>query len=268
MSRNPASYDIHPAVAEAYDLHETHTSDVELVRRLIGDRKPLRILEPFCGTGRILLPLACDGHEVVGIDAACHMLERARRKAEQLPEDTRRRITLIRGDTVAGGWPGEFDLVVLGGNCFYALADAAEQEGCIASAAAALKPGGHVFVDNDHMETPLPESWTRPGIRKTRWPSGRQADGCVLEGYTENLECDAQARIWRARRTILVRHPSGRTETCTHLEQKHPVSRDEVAGWLTAHSLTIEQSFGDHAGNPYTPDSPRATFWARKEQHD
>lgn len=80
MSPNPASYDVHPILAEAYDLHETHTTDVELIRRLIGDRKGLRILEPFCGTGRILLPLACDGHEVVGIDISGHMLQRVRRQ--------------------------------------------------------------------------------------------------------------------------------------------------------------------------------------------
>lgn len=112
----------------------------------------------------------------------------------------------------------------------------------------------------------MPESWTTPGIRRTKWPSGRQADDCVLEGYTENLECDAKARIWRARRTILVRHPDGRTETFTHLEQKHPVIHDEVATWLAGHGLVIEQSFGDHAGSPYTPDSPRAIYWARKGQ--
>jgi SAM-dependent methyltransferase len=268
MSQNPASYDIHPAVAEVYDRHETQTSDVDLIRRLIGSRTGLRILEPFCGTGRILLPLAEDGHEVVGLDVAVHMLDRARRKTERLPPETRRRVTLRQADVVAGGWPAGFDLVVLAGNCMYELADAAEQEGCIAFAAAAVKPGGHVFVDSDHMETPLPESWTTPGLHRTRWPSGLQPDGCVLESYCENLDCDAQARVWRARHTILVRHPDGRTETFTHLQQKHPVSHDEVAGWLTAHGLAIEQSFGDHAGNPYTPDAPRATFWARKEDHD
>ena len=38
----------------------------------------------------------------------------------------------------------------------------------------------------------------------------------------------------------------------------------EAIRLVESHGLVIEQSFGDHAGNPYTPDSPRATFWARK----
>jgi SAM-dependent methyltransferase len=56
-------------LAELYDRHETYTNDVELIRRLIGGRGPLNILECFCGTGRIALPLAQDGHRVTGIDA-------------------------------------------------------------------------------------------------------------------------------------------------------------------------------------------------------
>ena len=264
MSKNPRIYDIHPAIAEAYDRHETQTDDVELIRRLIGGRGPLRVLEPFCGTGRILLPLALDGHEMVGLDVSQSMLARARGKADQLPPEVRSRITLIQADATEGDWPGGFDLVILGGNCFYELADACEQEGCVASAAASLKDGGYVYVDNDHMETPLPEAWTRPGLRKTRWPSGSLPDGTVFEGYTENLDCDTDGRIWRARRTVVIRHADGRTETHAHLEQKHPVSYAEVDGWLRKPGLAIEQTFGDRAGNPYSTDAPRAIFWARR----
>jgi len=56
------AYDIEPHIAEIYDQVETYTDDLYLIRRLIGGRVPLRILEPFCGTGRILIPLALDGH--------------------------------------------------------------------------------------------------------------------------------------------------------------------------------------------------------------
>jgi SAM-dependent methyltransferase len=71
-------YDIEPHIAEIYDQSETYTDDVKLIRKLINGRGPLRILEPFCGTGRILIPLALDGHETVGLDQAKGMLSRAR----------------------------------------------------------------------------------------------------------------------------------------------------------------------------------------------
>jgi SAM-dependent methyltransferase len=113
-------FDIH--VAEIHDQVQTGTTDADLILRLIGDRGPLRILEPFCGTGRILIHLAIAGHEMVGIDQAATMLDRCRLKVAQLPADVQQRITLIDADATASPWPGGFDVVVLGGNCFYELA--------------------------------------------------------------------------------------------------------------------------------------------------
>ncbi len=40
------------------------------------------ILEPMCGTGRFLLPLLQEGHDVHGFDASPHMLEMLRLKAQ------------------------------------------------------------------------------------------------------------------------------------------------------------------------------------------
>lgn len=40
------------------------------------------VLELACGTGRLSVPLALDGHEVVGLDVSAAMLRAARRKAE------------------------------------------------------------------------------------------------------------------------------------------------------------------------------------------
>ena len=69
-------YDLDPHVAEIYDQVETETDDIELIRTLITGKGVLRILEPFCGTGRILIPLALDGQEIVGLDAHGFAVER------------------------------------------------------------------------------------------------------------------------------------------------------------------------------------------------
>ena len=80
-------YDLDAHVAELYDQLITTAEDIALVRRLIGPQKGLRILEPFCGTGRVLIPLALDGHVVVGLDRAQGMLSRARAKVGALPPE-------------------------------------------------------------------------------------------------------------------------------------------------------------------------------------
>jgi len=263
LSQNDVNmYDVNECVAQLYDQIENHTTDVRLLRELIANGGPLRILEPFCGTGRILIPLVEDGHTLVGIDQAGAMLRRA---DDKLTAQNRDRVTLLEADATAGGWPTGFDLVVLGGNCFYELATPDEQEACIAAAAASLLPGGHLFLDNDHMEGELAESWRRPGVSIGSFPTGTCQDGTRLEGRMETIWYDAPRRLARFRRGLTVTFPDGHVVDREWMQQKHPVSVVEIRGWLARHGFVIEQMFGDHAGNPYTDQSSRATFWARKQ---
>ncbi|MEW6359360.1 MAG: methyltransferase domain-containing protein [Planctomycetota bacterium] len=265
MSKNETNaYDIDVRIVEIYDQVETQTEDVKLIRRLIGGRERLRILEPFCGNGRILIPLAVGGHEMVGMDQSRAMLDSARTKIARLTPDAQKRITLIEADVTTSQWPGDFDLVVLGGNCFYELAAPEEQEGCIASAASALRPGGYVYVDNNHMEGDLDDKWRKPGVTKG-FPTGTCADGAGVEGYGETIWWDAPRRLVRFRRGVKIIRPDGSTQSREWIQQKHPVSMGEVKTWLEAHGFAVEHLYGDRRAGPYTLSSPRAIFWARRE---
>ncbi len=265
MSRNATNmYDIDAHVAEIYDKIETGADDVELIRKLINGHGRIRILEPFCGTGRILIPLALDGHEIVGLDQAQGMLDRAHAKIARLPEDVRERITLTKSDVTADPWPNDFELVILGGNCFYELATPEEQEGCIVSALISLRPGGYVYIDNDHMEGDLDEDWRRPRVNTDWFPTGTCADGTHLDGTMETIWYDAPRRLVRFRRSVKQTSPDGSTTTKEWIQQKHPVSASEVRAWLEKHAFIIEQMYGDRSANPYVPSSPRAIFLAKK----
>jgi SAM-dependent methyltransferase len=265
MSHNKTNiYDIEPHIAEICDRQETYGDDVELIQKLIEDCKSLRILEPFCGTGRILIPLALDGHEVVGLDQAKGMLDHARKKVGQLPEQVQRRITLHETDVIRNEWPAVFDLVVLGGNCFYELATPEEQEKCIASAATSLNSGGHVYIDNDHMEGELDESWQRTGVRQG-FPTGVCPDGTRIESTIETIWSDVPRRLTRFRRSTKVTLPDGSVIENEYVQQKHPVSKVEVQQWLENKGFTVKQVYGDRTGNPHNEKSPRAIFWAEKK---
>jgi SAM-dependent methyltransferase len=259
------TYDVDPHIAEIYDQIETYRDDVELIRRLIRERRTLRILEPFCGTGRILIPLALEGHTLVGLDQSIGMLERAREKVSQLPQAIQQNIALTRTDVTDAQWPNEFDLVILGSNCFYELATPEEQERCIALAAESLKPGGYVYVDNNHMEGELDEDWQELGVVKQTL-SGTCLDGTEVEGTLETIWCDVPGRLARFRRRVVVTRPDGRIVKREYIQQKHPVSIAEVQAWLERHGFTVERLYGDRAGNPYTRRSKRAIFWAKKHQ--
>jgi len=265
MSHNKTNmYDIEPHIAEIYDQTDAYTDDVELIRKLIGNRGPFRILEPFCGTGRILIPLALDGHEVVGLDQAKGMLSRARTKIGKLPEQVQHRISLHEADVIADKWPTGFDLVVLGGNCLYELATPQEQEKCFVSAAISLHPGGYVYVDNDHMEGELDKSWQRTGVRQG-FPTGTCSDGTRIESTVETIWFDVANRLSRYQRRTIVTFLDGNTKTAEYLVQCHPPSMVEVQIWLERSGFTVKQVYGDRTGRPYNEKSPRAIFWAEKK---
>lgn len=57
-----------------------------------------RVLELACGTGRVTIPLALAGVDVVGVDLSQPMLDIAREKVAKLAEDVRGRIQLVQGD--------------------------------------------------------------------------------------------------------------------------------------------------------------------------
>lgn len=259
------AYDADAHVAEIYDQYETELHDVDLIRRLIGAPGPMRMLEPFCGTGRILIPLALAGHTLVGMDRSAGMLSRARRKIRELSLEAQHRIDLVEVDVLSEEWQRGFDLVILGCNCFYELATPEEQEKCIAQAFRSLKPGGFLFIDNNHMEGELAVSWQNIGSVEPSL-SGKCADGTSVESTRETVWFDAPRRLAHFRRCTKVTLPDGNMVEQEYIQQKHPVSKPEVQGWLEKYGFMIEAIYGNYVGEPYTEASPRAIFWARRKE--
>lgn len=262
MSHNQTNpYNINPHIVEIYDQQENYTDDVHLLLDLINGRGPLNIFEPFCGTGRILIPLARAGHHLTGLDQSGVFLNCCKEKLRNIGKTA----LLIEGDAVGSSWPEGFDLVVLGGNCFYELANLEEQEGCILAAASALKPGGYLFIDNDHMEGDLSLEWRDTSPRPC-FPSGICADGVRLESTIQTIWFDVSARLVRFRRKTKTIFPDGHIIEHTYIQQKHPISTQEVRLALERFGLVVEKLYGSRDCQPYTDSSPRAIFWAQKNR--
>lgn len=258
---NAYKTDLH--VAEVYDQIETGQDDVEFIRNLIRDSGSLKILEPFCGTGRILIPLALDGHSVNGMDQSGGMLARLRQKMQPASLEAQKRVGLSRADVLCEAWPSDFDLVILGCNCFYELATSGEQETCVMRAFQSLKPGGHLFLDNNHMEGELAGSWQNIGVVE---PSlyGKCSDGKFVECTRETIWFDASQRLARFHRRTKVILPTGDALEREYTQQKHPASKAEMQGWLEKYGFIIEAIYGNYDGVPYMDTDSRAIFWASK----
>jgi SAM-dependent methyltransferase len=153
---------------DQYDLeHEGDDADVRFHVHLIRRYRPARVLELGCGSGRVTLPLAEaaaeDGCEVVGIDLDEGMLEQARKKAEGLPAEARRCLTLGPGDLRTWRSASAFDLVIVPCSTLSHLLSLDDQLSAWRTAWENLREGGRFVVDltmpdlvayADSMQTP------------------------------------------------------------------------------------------------------------------
>ena len=100
-----------------------------------------RALELGIGTGRFALPLSAKNIEVHGVDAASSMISRLRSKpgGEQL--------TVTEGNFADVPVDGEFALVYIVFNTFFALGSQDEQVRCFRNVAKHLVPGGHFVIE-------------------------------------------------------------------------------------------------------------------------
>lgn len=137
------SYD---SIAEVYatDMGQSmRFDDIGWYRRLAMATGG-RVLELGCGTGRILLPLAAAGIDVVGLDRSLPMLRRLRRDARAfgLPAPL-----LLQGDLARTGLRGRFDLILAPYSLVTYLTDDAVLAAALADLRRLATPRGILLVD-------------------------------------------------------------------------------------------------------------------------
>src|SRR5438132_5608848 len=105
------------------------------------------VLELGCGTGRVLIPTARAGVEIVGLDRSPGMLEECRRRLRQEPEEVRARVELIQGDMCRFSLGRAFSLVTIPFRPFQHLVTVEDQLSCLDCIARHLAPEGMLILD-------------------------------------------------------------------------------------------------------------------------
>jgi SAM-dependent methyltransferase len=121
------------------DLYQGYDERAIAVLKELAGSGPA--LELGIGTGRIALPLQRAGVEVHGIDASPAMLERLRAKPGG------ERIPLTVGSFAELPAEGQFTLIYVMFNTFFALLTQEEQVQCFKNAARLLAPGGAFLME-------------------------------------------------------------------------------------------------------------------------
>lgn len=112
----------------------------------LTDRRVRRLLEPGCGSGRLVAEMAARGYQVTGLDQSQPMLDylRTRLKRRRLDAD------LVCGDMTSMSFPKKFDAAFCTFNTFRHLTDEASALKHLRSVAENLRSGG-LYILGFHL---------------------------------------------------------------------------------------------------------------------
>jgi SAM-dependent methyltransferase len=103
--------------ANIYDGMNTNLSDLQFYKKWLPKNKDAKILELCCGTGRLTIPIAKDGYNIVGVDNSASMLEQAKIKTSQAGLE----IKFIEADIRTLDLKEKYDLIFIPFNSIHHL---------------------------------------------------------------------------------------------------------------------------------------------------
>jgi SAM-dependent methyltransferase len=245
-------------LAALYDLDHAPLEggpDVEwfggLARRTGGP-----ILELGCGTGRIAVPIAQDGHHIVGLDQSAAMLERAARRARRASVEVR----WVEGDMRAFSFNESFALIFVAFNSFLMLGPD-DRWACLARMREHLAPRGRVAID---VFQPDPEvvvgldggvidEWERVDPESDRTVRKFSSSRANVDRVTQRIWYDETADDGTVRRV-------GGTTTLHYLYRREAELLFSEAGFK------VETLHGDYDGNPADAQSRKLLIVAKRKE--
>jgi len=232
---------------------------VELARETGGP-----VLEVGCGTGRVLIPTARAGFEIVGLDLSPSMLAVCRERLAQEPAEVQARVELVGGDMRDFDLGRQFALVTIPFRPFQHLTTVADQIACLKTIHRHLKPGGRLVLDLFNPLLPylvddarLEEFGDEPEIIM---PDGRRVirrARIATRDYFNQVQ-DSELIYY-------VTYPDGRQERLVHAFPMRYLFRFEAEHLLVRCGFEIEALYAGYDRSPYGSTYPgELIFVARK----
>ena len=255
-------------LARVYDLqHYLLTADLPMYEQLARDLAPNQpVLEIGCGTGRVLIPLAQAGLEIVGIDNSPEMLEIAQQRLAAQPGSptaatSSQNAHLVLADALTYVSERHFGLAFIALNTFLHNLSQAAQLQTLRAARANLADGGTLVVDlppNDELanqpddgEFEFEASIIEPGVEPG---SGTQIEKFVASRvFWATQEQELHYRMLE-RDSDKSNSPIKTTEVTFRLRH---VFKYEMELLLQQTGFAAPRWYGDYDLSDYTEDSPR-----------
>jgi SAM-dependent methyltransferase len=261
----PSSYDEDPFAAEFYD-HVVPYRDrqdvdffVEMAQQSEGP-----VLEIGCGTGRVLIPTARAGIEIMGLDSSLSMLAICREKLGWEPPEVRAKAELVEGDMRQFDLARTFRLVTIPFRPFQHLVSVEGQLACLGAIRQHLVAGGRLVLDLFNPSLPhladdrLVGDWNRE-------PPFTMPDGRKVLRRIRILARDFFKQTQDVALSYCVSYPDGREERRESRFTMRYLFRYEAEHLLVRAGYEVEDVYADYDRSPFGSKYPgELIFVARR----
>jgi SAM-dependent methyltransferase len=222
------------------------------------------VLEVGCGTGRVLIPTARAGVDIVGLDLSPYMLAECRKRLLDEPEAVQRRARLVEADMREFDLGSRFTLATISFRPFQHLLTVEDQLSCLASIHRHLVDEGTLILDVFNPSLDLLVN--RPiGVEHQEEPEFHTPDGRRVTRTHKAIAYNRFTQVSDFELIYYVTHPDGRTERLVHAFPLRYFFRFEVEHLLVRANFVVEHVYADYEKNAYGSKYPgELLFVARR----
>ena len=245
------TYDL---IAPFYDIEHAHFAEDLDMYQNFAEASSGAILELACGSGRVLLPLAQAGYEVVGVDTSTPMLALAQQTLQEA--GSLLRYELIQQDMATMQLGRKFRMAFIALGSFAHVITRKEQQQALANIRTHISTGGLFILDISNADARYMEDLGGQVLHQGTW---KHEDGTMLTHFVSPAASTEKHLLELTH--FYDQHKQGgtvqRTTVTTHL---YLFDRGEMELLLEQASFVVKDVYGDYDLGPCLLDSPRMIF--------
>jgi SAM-dependent methyltransferase len=238
-------------IAELYDYVGPYRARADItffVEAAVKSGGP--VLEVGCGTGRVLIPTARAGIDVVGLDLSPDMLAVCRQRLRDEPEAVQSKVTLLQADMRRFALGRAFSLVTIPFRSFQHLLTVEDQLSCLESIHQHLGTEGMLILDlfNPSLDWLV----NRPvGEELAEEPAFNIPDGRRVIRRQKTLARDRFNQVDDHELIYYVTQPDGREERLVHSFRLRYLFRFEAEHLLARAGFALEHLYAGYDKSEY-----------------
>lgn len=237
--------------AEFYDQVEPYKNRADVaffVNTAVETGGP--VLELGCGTGRVLIPIARAGVDIIGVDLSPSMLAICRKSLANEPEVVQARIQLVQADMRDFALKQQFPLIIIPFRPFQHLTTVADQIQCLRQIYQHLAETGQLILDLFNPSLPMLIA-DNLGQELGEEPEFVLPDGRKVLRRFKIVARDLFRQINQVEMIYYVHYPDGHSERLVHAFPMRYLFRYEAEHLLARCGFHLEQVYADYEKKPY-----------------